>query len=382
MSSDSSPVRIALAITELDSGGAERAFVRLATGLDRTAWEPRVYCLSGRGELAQTLNAAGIEVIFLDAGGRFDLGVLGRLSRELRKFAPSVLQTFLHHANIAGRMSGRRAGVPVIVCGLRVAEQRSRWRLRLDRWTQRSVDAWVCVSESVKQFSQDVGGLPSDRLHVIPNGVDGELFAHAEPCDWTTLGLPADAETILVVGRLDEQKRPQLVYESSRRLFDEFPNLHLVYVGIGPQAETIRIVAAKHDVSDRVHVLGRRDDIPAMMKGSRVLLHLSAWEGAPNVILEACAAGLPVVASDIPGNREILGGGEWGTLVSEPNPESVASAIRHVLRDRDMILKMAHMSQVVLRERHTWSAMVESYSALYRSLLSGKPSTGSRGNHF
>lgn len=369
MNDPPSPIRLAFAITELDRGGAELAFVRLVTGLDRTRWEPRVFCLSGRGELAESLEREGVPVVFLEARGQRDFGLIGRFARELRSFEPQLLQTFLHHANLAGRFAARKAEVPKVVCGIRVAEPRSRWRLRLDRGTQHKVDAYVCVSESVADFSRAPGGLHEKKLHVIRNGVDVEQFANATPIDWTSLVLPAEAQVALVVGRLDQQKRPKLAFEACRPLFEEFPRLHLVYAGIGPHSETVRQVAEHLALSQRVHLLGKRDDIPSLMKSSSLFLHPSAWEGSPNVLLEARAAGLPIVASDIPGNRETLDNGKWGTLVAGDDPATYTPTIRSVLAAPESIRERTLESQNRCRSERSWEKMVAEYEELYAELL-------------
>jgi glycosyltransferase involved in cell wall biosynthesis len=375
MNDPAAPIRLAFAITELDRGGAELTFARLVTGLDRGRWEPRVFCLSGRGELAESIENAGVPVVFLDARGKWDWGLIPRLARELRAFRPRLLQTFLHHANLAGRFAARRAAVERVVCGIRVAEPRSQWRLRLDRWTQNKVDAYVCVSPSVAQFSQAQGRLPANKLHVIRNGVDAERLASARPLEWTDLGLPADAQVVLVAGRLDEQKRPRLAFAACRPLFAVFPRLHLVFAGIGPLTETIRLASRESGVSDRVHLLGTREDLPALMKSAALLLHPSAWEGSPNVLLEARAAGLPIIASDIPGNRDALDDGPGGILVSENAPEPYSFAIRSLLESPEEVRARAVESQIRCRSERSWEQMIANYEALYDSLL-GRGTSG------
>ena len=106
--------------------------VQLVTGLDRSRWEPCVFCLSGEGVLAEVLSRSGVRVTCLGAKSARSLSVLFRLARALRDFRPALLQTYLYHANITGRIAGRMARVPVIVSGIRVAEQRSRLRLWFD----------------------------------------------------------------------------------------------------------------------------------------------------------------------------------------------------------------------------------------------------------
>ncbi len=131
----STPSSIALCITDLDAGGAEKALVQIARRLDRAVWDPVVYCLSQRGVLADDLEQAGIPTHCLNAGPR-DLLVILRLARLLRRQKPVLLQTFLFHGNLAGRLAAALAGVPVVVSGIRVAEREKTWHLRLERWTR------------------------------------------------------------------------------------------------------------------------------------------------------------------------------------------------------------------------------------------------------
>lgn len=367
---ESAPIPIGFAITELDPGGAERAFTQLVTRLDREEWSPHVYCLSGHGELGETIETAGIPVTYLEASGRWDFGLIGRLTKALKSDRPALLQTFLHHANIAGRFAARRAGIPIVISGIRVAEERNRWRLRVDRWTQQFVTMNVCVSQSVADFSHRMGGLSESKLKSIPNGVDFERFAKATPVDWTTLHLPAEARVILAVGRLDEQKQPDLAFRICEPLFTEFPNLHLVFAGIGPLTDLVQTLAEESRVADRVHLLGRRGDVPELMQGSELLLHVSAWEGSPNVLLEAVASGLPVICSDNPGNRDALRGGKWGTIIESDQVGEFTKALYGHLESPSKLTELAQSSQQSISQELTWDNMVADYAKLYRYHLS------------
>ena len=184
---------IALCITDLNVGGAERCLVELATRLDRTRFTPVVYCLSpaplpGETTLVPALQSAGVEVE-CPWGAKDDgfPGVVARLAGMLRQRKPQVIQTFLFHANFVGRIAAWRAGVPHVVCGIRVAERHPSWHLWLDRMTHRMVDRYVCVSQSVADFSASTARLPADKLVVIPNGIDIARFTSVQPAD---LGKP------------------------------------------------------------------------------------------------------------------------------------------------------------------------------------------------
>jgi len=370
MAATEEPVRIAFCITELDLGGAERAFVRLVLGLDRAEWSPAVFCLGPRGALADELERAGIRVeCYAARGARHIVRVLRRLTADLRTFEPAILQTWLHHANIVGRLAGRKAGVPSIVSGIRVAERRGKGRLWLDRITSGWVDRHVCVSESVARFSVQEGRLPEDRVLVIPNGVDVEAFSTAPPADLNALGFAPQSPTVLFVGRLDPQKDPFLFVEMARRVTRIRPETQFLMVGDGPlRAELARRIESDGTAS-RVRLLGRRDDVASLMRASTCLVLSSRWEGLPNVVLEAMAAGLPVVATDVEGVRELVVPQQTGLIVPSENVEELTAAVLLVLGDPESATALGRCAQEIVRERFTWDRFISTHVDLYRLLL-------------
>jgi len=367
------PRRISFLITELDQGGAERALVRIATGLDRSRWQPHVISLSDRGLLTEPLEDAGIPVTALGAGRVRSPAGLWRatvgLTRCLKEQQPAVLQTFLFHANIAGRLAGRRAGVPVIVSGIRVAEKRGRWRLKLDRWTDRFVDRHVCVSQSVADFSIRESRLPESKIVVIPNGVDVERFAAAEPADLSRFEIPPDGRVVLSVGRLDEQKNPLGLLHSFARIADSHPQAHLLFVGHGPLESELRAAIAKSNIESRVHLAGWQADIPGIMRACGVFVLASRWEGMPNVLLEAGAAGIPVISTRVEGAEEIINSGESGVLVGISSQDELAAAMSDCLSDPPSAKSRADRLQSIVALQFTWESAASSYAALYESLL-------------
>lgn len=367
------PRRISFLITELDHGGAERALVRIVTGLDRNLWEPHVISLSDRGPLTEPLEAAGISVTALGAGRvRSPIGIWRAtvgLTRFLKKQQPAVLQTFLFHANIAGRIAARRAGVPVVVSGIRVAEKRGQWRLNVDRWTEGFVDRHVCVSQSVADFSIEQSGLSASKVVVIPNGVDFEKFATTEPADLSPFGIPEDATTILSVGRLDEQKNPLGLLKGFARIAEARPKAHLLYVGHGPEEAALRAAMAESKLHSRVHIAGWQADVPGLMRASDLFVLASRWEGMPNVLLEAGAAGVPIISTRVEGAAEIITSSESGVLVGISQPEELASAMDDCLENSQEARDRAVRLQSVIVEQFTWETVAGSYSCLYESLL-------------
>lgn len=364
------PLRLALCITELDIGGAERCLVELATRLDRRRFAPVVYALSAEPapttpSLVPQLREAGIETHFL--GGRrasqFPL-IVRRLARLLRTQQAELVQSFLFHANLAARLAGRRAGVPHVLSGIRVAERAARWHLWCDRLTSRLVDRYVCVSRSVADFSRDEAGLPSDKLVVIPNGIDVERYQRAEPLDLTLLGLGAGRRAVTFVGRLERQKGLLDFLRHSPRWLGRLPYHDLLLVGTGPQESALREEAERAAIAARVHFIGWRDDVPRILRASDLFVLPSQWEGMPNALLEAMAAGLPVVATDVEGVRELLGDGARCQVEVRGNLEEFCELIVSLLAESTLADRLGQDNQRRARE-FSWQSMVAAYQRLF-----------------
>lgn len=366
------PRRIAFCITDLDPGGAERALVQLVTRLDRRRWEPAVFCLSGGGSLVEELKAAGVRVVCLGARHWTSLGVLWRLVRELRRFRPEIVQTFLFHANLAGRVAARLAGVRHVVSGIRVAERRSRLPLWLDRWTNGMVRFNVCVSQAVAEFSVSVAGLPADKIAVIPNGVDVAKFETAPAADLASLGIPAGSRVLLTIGRLDPQKGLRDLIAAAAIVAPKFPDVHFLLVGEGPERDELERLIRERRLGGQVHLAGWRGDVPNVLAAGHALVLSSLWEGMPNVVLEAMAAGLPVVATRVEGISELVIEERTGLLVPPHAPEELAAAIEKLLADATTARAMGQAGRDRARAEFSWDKMVARYEDVYRALAVGQ----------
>lgn len=366
------PVPIAFCITELDDGGAERALVQIVTRLDRQAWSPHVICLASPGPLVKDFEQANIPVECL--GLRGWRGVLGirKLVRSLKRIRPQLLQTFLYHANIAGRFAAAFARVPHVVSGIRVAENRSKLRLRIDRWSDRLVERHVCVGQAVAEFSATVGGLPRQKLAVITNGVDHVAIAAVAPTDVRReFSIPNEHRIVLFVGRLDPQKDPMLLLRGLSNAANK-NTLHLLLIGDGPMRTSLTAAASELGIADRVTFAGRRSDVVGIMKSADCLVLPSRWEGLPNVVLEAMATGLPVIATRAHGSVELLDDGRLGTLVDVGDEAGLTGAIDLCFEDYETAIAREQLAQLVCQKQFTWDRCAADFASLYQELL-GKP---------
>lgn len=364
-----SPQRIAFCITDLDVGGAERCLVQIVRGLDRAEWEPHVFCLAPPGALVHDLEAARVPVTCLNMRGLLHAPRILSLASHLRRFRPCLLQTFLFHGNLAGRLAAKLAGVPIVVSGIRVAEREHQWHVRLERWTRRLVAHHVCVSRAVAEFAIREQRLPPQDVTVISNGVDVERFAAARPLDLNPYGIPQGARVILAVGRLHQQKGHDLLIAAAVPILQQHPDVHVVIVGEGPERAALQSLIDGRQLASRVHLVGRQGNVAPWMKAAALFVLPSRWEGMPNVVLEAMAVGLPIVAGDVEGVRELITPNLTGCIVPPHSANDLTRAIVDLLADPALASRLKAAAQSVCRESLAESNVPRQYSALYRQIL-------------
>jgi glycosyltransferase involved in cell wall biosynthesis len=368
-------IRVALCITELDQGGAERCLTELAVRLDRRRFTPVVYCLGPKplredASCLPALETAGVEVHCL--GGRtfwqFPI-VASRLRRLLTAQNPQLTQTFLFHANVLGRIAARRAGVRFVLSGIRVAEHGSRWHRWLEYLTEGWVDRHVCVSHSVAEFSTTQSGIPPDKIVVIPNGIDLDLYPSRQPADLTALGIPAGRRAVTFVGRLHPQKGVVWLLKAALDWLVKLPDCDLLFVGKGPLERPLATACQTAGIADRVHFAGWRTDVPAILAASDLLVLPSAWEGMPNVILEAMASRRPVVASDVEGVRELLGPAAPPQTVRYGDTQGMIGKIVNLMTNPALAAATGEENRRRAEQHFAISRMVAAYENLWESLV-------------
>jgi glycosyltransferase involved in cell wall biosynthesis len=370
-------MRVLQLITGLGQGGAEQVVYDLATRLDPARFDLRVCSVmepgGDQGIVARRLLDAGIEVTTLGLTRRWQLGRARRLAGILREWPPDVLHGHLFHANLLGRWYGRRAGVPTILSTIHIAERRARpWRFWLERFADRRGMRTVCVSRAARDFQAAKTGLPLHRFVVIPNGIDVARFAVADQAAArravrNELDIEPHEPIIGGVGRLDPQKGYAHLIAAFGRIVAELPDAHLVIAGDGPERARLESLAAGLPQPGRVHLLGRRDDVPELLAAYDVFAMPSLYEGFGLTLAEAMAASVPVVASDVDSLPEVLGadepGGPHGRLVPPADPDALATALIDALRTPRPEQTAAARKRVT--ENYDVAVMIHRYAELY-----------------
>jgi glycosyltransferase involved in cell wall biosynthesis len=366
------PRRVALVITELEPGGAERMLVELATRLDRDRFEPRVYSLAPppgveRGSLVHRLSGAGIPTRFLNLRHATEyFQAVRALARHFRDERIELVQSFLFHANVVAARAALVAGVPRVVTGIRVADPRW-WRIAVERAATAHADRFVCVSQSVAENMRRRGFM-AEKLTVIPNGVDVARWKGAQGADLTSLGVAPGRQALLYVGRLDKQKGLDRFLAELPELFKELGDYDLIVVGKGPLEPRLRRAMTTRRIDDRVHFPGWREDVPAILRASAMLVLPSRWEGMPNVVLEAMAAGKPVAATQSEGTVELLGLGALQQTVSVGDWAGLRCLIVALARNQKLAAELGRQNQD-RAEQFSLARVAERYERVYAGLV-------------
>ena len=358
-------------VENLERGGLERTVIDLVGAQREAGHQCRVICLYGLGALASELNAQGVMVDECSKRNGFDIVALRRARRFLSQSPGAVLHTHNavahYHAVLAsmrlplGRVVNTRHGM-----GAGDSKSRLEW---LYRRSVRHTDYVVAVCEAAREhFSMD-GVCPRSGLLCIPNGIRVEKFstssAQARNDLATRLGLAIDSRIIGTVGRLQPVKHQDSLLEAFARTRQAIPSAALVVIGDGPLRDPLERRATELGIADSVRFLGDRSDVHELLAGLEIFALSSVSEGYSVALLEACAAGLPIVATDVGGNNEIVRDGINGRLVPARDPEALSAALTGLLQAPGRAAEMAGASRQWALAEASFRTVAARYLALY-----------------
>lgn len=373
--------RILQIIPTLDRSGAEKQMTLLARGLPREEFEVHVCALTRGGPMLAELESAGVPTTIVGKRWKLDPRAFWKLVRLVRRLKPDLIHTWLFAANTYGRAAGVLAGVKCLVAGERCVDPWKSWEFWFDRRLARHTTRIAANSEGVRDFYA-ARGIPREKIKVIPNGIP-PLPASPSTREeiLAEFGLPASARLVGLVGRLWPQKRVKDAIWAADLLKQIRDDVHLVIVGDGPHRQRLEMFRDQCEIRDRVHFLGHRSDVPRLLPHFEVLWLPSAYEGQSNALMEAMAAGVPVVATDIPGMRELVVDGQTGYLVSTegwpPNATTVNKTVAgglarctvRLLDDPALAKRLGEAARERMRDEFSVEKMVARYADLYRRLL-------------
>ncbi|MGD8397012.1 MAG: glycosyltransferase [Candidatus Eiseniibacteriota bacterium] len=344
-------------------GGAERVLVslaeRLAAGPDTTV----SVGLLKEGWLARELRGRGLEPHLLALRHAIDLGFLRALTRHLRAVGAGLVHAHEFAMNLYGTLAGRIAGLPVVatVHGRNYYADAGR-RVAAMRLLPRLGASVVAVSSDIRDFL--VNELGVRPVRVIPNGIDVARYRSGDrAAARRALGIPDDVLLVGTVGNLYRVKGHAVLVEAVARLGD--PRVHIAVAGRGEEERALRALAATCDMEKRLHLLGFRDDVPLLLAGFDLYALPSFSEGQSLALIEAMAAGLPIVATAVGGNPEILKDGEHGLLCPAGEAASLAACIGRLLAAPAEAAALGRAAGVRAEREFSLETMVRRYRALY-----------------
>lgn len=377
-------MRILHVITGLDVGGAETMLYRLATRFDPARFESRVVSLIAPGVMGDRLVEAGIPVdtLSMRRGVPSPAG-LARLVRQVRRYRPDVVQTWLYHADLAGLVAARLAfplGTrPRVVWNIRCSFMALEEYRRLTGVTLRACaglsglpDAVLTNSHSAKHFHQDLGYEPK-RFEVIPNGFDTDRFRPDEGARLAVrreLDLPPESLMVGHVARFDPMKDHRTLIRAAARVMEANPQAVFVLVGRGVDYDNLDLAAWIGEAgldAERLRLLGERDDVARLMAAMDVHVSSSLGESFPNVVGEAMACGAVPVVTDV-GDSARLAGDE-DAVVPPADETALATALADRLGlGRDSLARLGQAARQRIVDRYSLDTVVARYAGFYESL--------------
>lgn len=366
--------RILKVTTGLAYGGAETQLKNVALCLKRRGWSPSVASMLPPCAYVEELEAAGICVYDLRMRRKVpDPRAIVRLIATVRRERPLLIHSHMVHANLLARVARLFVKVPVLICTAHNIIEGGRTRELAYRLTDPLADLTTQVSEAGKQRYIQVGAVPPHKIVYIPNGIDTSRFQPSPSVRQAVreqLGCTADAFVWLTVGRLEPVKNHLELLHAFREVAAVHPHARLLIAGQGSLQAATEQRITELGLAERVRLLGVRRDIPDLLNAADAFVLPSLWEGMPLTLLEASATALPIVATDVGGNAEVVLEGETGYLVPVKDTEALAQAMLRVmgLSEADRIT-MGQAGRAHVMQNFDLERVVDRWEALYRELL-------------
>lgn len=363
-------------ITGLAYGGAETQLVNLATRLKKRGWDVRVVSMLPPQAFTEELAAAGIPLATLNMRrGVPDPRAVFKLVKILRQWRPDIVHSHMVHANLLARIARVFYKVPVVISTAHSINEGGRLREVAYRLTDFLADLTTNVSRAAVSRYIQVGAAPKNKIIFMPNGIDTCHFQFKQK---DRLRLRDELQLTdkfvwLAVGRFEEAKDYPNLLQALKKVVPERDGVVLLIAGQGTLFEEMRAMAYSLELAEKVRFLGVRRDVPELMSAADAYVMSSAWEGLPMVLLEAAACALPIVATDVGGNGEIVLDGFNGYLVPPRNPEALASVMLKMMSlSENERGAMGRAGRAHIEANYSLDRVVDQWENLYQDLLRKK----------
>lgn len=365
-------------INVLKFGGGEGQFIERIRTLDRSRWRPLVAILQRDGPHVRALEEMGLPPREIPLpGSLYHPGTalaVARLARWMREENVRLVHAQDFYTNLISVPAARLAGARVIVSRLDLSHHHGPTQRRALALASRLADCVQANADAIRRQVVREDGVSPDRVEVVRNGIDLARLDAERDRD-PALPVPPDALVVTVVANLHPVKRQEDVVEAVALLAERHPHVHLVLVGEGERKLPAAALAARRGIADRVHLLGHRHDVAAILGRSHVLVSASDAEGLSNSIMEGMAARLPVVATAVGGSPELVEHGVRGLLVPPRDPGAMARALDRLVVDPTLRRRMGHDGRDFVERTLSGDRMAREFDRLYERVLSSDQST-------
>ncbi len=352
----------------LGTSGLQKQVVNVINRSDRSRFVHSICCLEALGPLAEALEEPLPTIHLMNKkpglSFRLPLRLAGLFRREkvhvvhTRTFGPYLYSAFAAKLAGAALIYGEHGDLPMM---------RHRRRIRTAvRVLARLTTEFYAVTEAGRRCLAELSRRPIERISVIHNGVESEVFKPGDAAAARArVGIPADAFVIGFLGRVAPVKNLAALFGVLPAVHRAVDNAAVLVVGDGPNMEHVRRMAAAAPRPDRVYLVGDRRDVSDLLPAMSACVLPSLSEGHSNTILEAMAAGCPVIASNVGGNPEIVRHNETGFLFPLDQPEEMGERIIELARSDDLRLRLGRRAREVVLSDFSMDAMLRQYEALY-----------------
>jgi glycosyltransferase involved in cell wall biosynthesis len=373
------PVAIFYLITSTNVGGAEKAVLQLIRNLDRQEFKIYVCSIKKPGAFANSLAAEAdgfFSLNLAENGGAaaliYFIPSLVRLIRLLRRTSPAILHCFLFRANLLGRIAGTIAGVPAIISSIRVIEAGSRVKNGLDRLTAVLADKYIAVSDAARAYTIKHSKLAPQKIITVYNGIECRNTYQGQAVSRRNLEVDENDLVLALIGRLHKQKGHLVLLKALPFILLEAPQTKVLFCGEGEEETCLRRMVENMGLAGHVRFLGLLENASRILPHIDILVLPSLWEGMPHVVLEAMAAGRPVVASRIEGLDELVEDGKTGLLFRSGDSRSLAEALLKLINNRGLAQTMGAAARERVMKNFQLKETVQKTVRLYQELLAEK----------
>jgi glycosyltransferase involved in cell wall biosynthesis len=364
-------LRVHILIDSLTWGGAELLLADLAEGAKHHDLELSVGYLFAESAAAQRLHSAGLTTQAIGIGGLTDPRALPRVRRHLAEIRPDIVHTHLQYSDLLGGVAARTLGIPAVAT-LHIVEPRDtgrdRARARLTAGARRRCHRRViAVSEHIREAYLAAGADRPEHVVTIHNGISARPEPGAGAKLRGELGIGPEEPLVAMISVLRAGKGHDLAVAAVEELTAELPGIRLLIAGDGPARDEIAGLASR--LGGAAVLAGHRDDVMAVLDAADVFLHPTRADVFPTVLLQALAAGVPIVASRVEGVPEIVEDGHTGLLVAPPlTPDGFAGQIKRLFRDPGLARAVADRGQKRFEKEFTAERWAGRLRALYEEV--------------